>query len=272
MFIESGTPRIEDCLFWDNETDGGTGNGGGIFNFDGSPTVVHCTFRANEGEGISSGGITVASSSFIGHEFGIHAGFGEVRVANCLFLDNTLGAQVANYTAVTVITNSTFTRNSEGLRLVGDSLPVVANCIFWDNAPPGEDPTEVSQISGAVNVTYSLIQGLDTFASGAGNIDGDPLFVDPDGGDFRLRPASPCIDAGSNPAFMKAVGPIGLTTDLDGYVRFVDAPATPDTGVGLGAIIDMGAYEFGSNPGDLDHDGDVDLDDFAVFLDWFTGP
>ncbi len=37
---------------------------------------------------------------------------------------------------------------------------------------------------------------------GLGNIDEDPLFIDPDAGDFRLQSASPCIDAGDpNPVY-----------------------------------------------------------------------
>ena len=35
---------------------------------------------------------------------------------------------------------------------------------------------------------------------GTGNIDSDPLLVDPDGWDFDLSPASPCIDAGDSGA------------------------------------------------------------------------
>ena len=51
-------------------------------------------------------------------------------------------------------------------------------------------------------------------------------------------------------------------------------PAAPDTGVGYGAIVDMGAYEFGSAPpvpghlcpGDLNCDGVNDLDDINPFV------
>ncbi len=38
--------------------------------------------------------------------------------------------------------------------------------------------------------------------------------------------------------------PVGITTDLDGNPRFVDDPATDDTGNGEPPIVDMGAYEF----------------------------
>ena len=74
-----------------------------------------------------------------------------------------------------------------------------------------------------------------------------PLFVNavgPDGSEgteddnLRLLPDSPSIDAGDSSAV-----PIGVTTDLDGNPRLVDAPGTLNTGQGSPPV-DMGAYEF----------------------------
>src|SRR5262249_37086778 len=64
-------------------------------------------------------------------------------------------------------------------------------------------------------------------ASGAGNISGNPLFVN-SSGDFHLQSLSPCIDAGTNFAGMSPA-------DLDGFPRI------------QGARVDMGAYEFASS-------------------------
>jgi hypothetical protein len=77
-------------------------------------------------------------------------------------------------------------------------------------------------------VTYSDIQG----APGAGNIDEDPLFVDPANGDLHLGPDSPCIDAGDN-------GALNLPPfDFEGQPRIVD-------GDGDGtATVDMGVDEW----------------------------
>jgi hypothetical protein len=54
---------------------------------------------------------------------------------------------------------------------------------------------------------YSDVQGG---YSGEGNIDTDPLFVDPDNGDFHLSKNSPCKDAGTD---------AGVYVDIDGDSR-----------------------------------------------------
>src|SRR5690606_9587759 len=69
---------------------------------------------------------------------------------------------------------------------------------------------------GAWNLFTSMSHNnVDRAVSGSGNIDADPLFVrdpspgadgvwgtvDDDYGDLRLRPGSPCIDAGDSTAF-----------------------------------------------------------------------
>ena len=57
---------------------------------------------------------------------------------------------------------------------------------------------------------------------GQGNIDADPLFVDPANGDLRLVPGSPCIDAGDNTAVPEALPPA-----LDRNPPLVAAHHTP---------------------------------------------
>ena len=110
-------------------------------------------------------------------------------------------------------TNCTFTGNrasSGGGMLDGTAT----NCILWGNYPNDADETSVS---------YSC---LSTAYDGSGNIVGDPDFVNPSAGDFRLRSTSPCIDVGTSD------GEDIPSTDIDGVPRPQEAG------------IDMGAYEY----------------------------
>jgi hypothetical protein len=73
-----------------------------------------------------------------------------------------------------------------------------------------------------------------------------------------LQAGSPCIDAGNN-----ADVPAGILTDLVGYPRFLDDPATADCRwapgtCGAAPVVDMGAYEFAP---DSDGDGVSDIAD-----------
>jgi len=64
-------------------------------------------------------------------------------------------------------------------------------------------------------------------AVGEGNIDADPLFVDPNDSDYHLLPDSPCINTG-DPGYI----PVAHEIDLDGNSRMI------------GPAVDMGCYEF----------------------------
>jgi uncharacterized repeat protein (TIGR01451 family) len=92
--------------------------------------------------------------------------------------------------------------------------------------------------SGVFNENYS------TVIDGGNNLDGNPLFIDPQpasnapttDGDYRLGADSPAIDAGNNDADINAFEP-GVqplpATDLGGYGRIVNG------------MVDLGAYEAG---------------------------
>jgi hypothetical protein len=270
VFSQNGSPVFEDCIFEGNIAKGGScasngrAGGGALASVGGSPSLIRCRVVENlawsaesSWEGFARGG-------------GVYFDGGGV-VIGCLVAGNTceyyfentepgLGGVGVYATGLCTVVNSTVVDNTytsgfppeEGVGVYIDS-GMVENTIIWDNShdslsgPPG------------ATVEYNLIEGG---WDGEGNIDADPLFVDPDNGDFRLGTGSPAIDAGDNTAV-----PEEIETDLDGNPRFVDDPETEDTGIGDPPIVDMGAYEYQIPcPADLDDSGTVDVFDLLQLL------
>jgi hypothetical protein len=130
-----------------------------------------------------------------------------------------------------IIINNTFWGNTSteagGIYVdYGCNLTIVNN-ILWNNSP--------NEITGNVTVTYSDIEGG---YAGIGNIDSDPLLVNPQNSNFQLDLNSPCIDTGTPDTTGLNLPP----WDIIGNYRIWD-------GDGDGtAIIDMGAYEYGAEP------------------------
>jgi len=119
-----------------------------------------------------------------------------------------------------------------------DLIVHLTNSIIWGNEGHTITLREGLQNSAAqLTVSYSDVEdsqedivildgGEPEIIWDDGNIDSDPLFVDPDNGDFHLSENSPCIDAGDP-----------------------DSPPDPD-----GTRADMGAFYFPqAHPPVLDH-------------------
>ena len=234
-------------------SNGSGSHGGGIFNNNVSPTFVNLSVKNNfattDGGGIYiSGGSTVvtnvsitgntvgSSGNNVRHGGGIYAYGASPVLTNVLVANNTIVGTGGlgggfNFTLgsptmvnVTVAGNSAAT--GSGLYSQG-ATPQIRNSVLWNNTifVNGGIPAYSNSIvagsggSSAWNSTFGTDSGS--------NIDTDPQFINPGGGDYRLSNSSPGRNAGNNSFFINAY----TSNDLAGSPRIFNV------------TIDMGAYE-----------------------------
>ena len=165
------------------------------------------------------------------------AGNSNLVLSNALIEGNQAGTGVVfiNGSSPVLINTTLVDNDGFGIFTTFGAQPLLANSIV-----SGHSSIAAQEIggNGQVNVEFSLINGsFNSVVPGEGLILDEPPMLDP-AADFAPLPGSPVIDAGNN-----LLLPESVELDLLGNPRFVDDPDAPDTGVGSGAIVDMGAVE-----------------------------
>lgn len=225
---------------------GNSGDGGGIYCYNASPVIDNNIITENSlagGIAIESGSPEITNNIIIDNSpDGIYLGTnGSANITSNIIMNNSqhgirsTGPFQTNITQNIIVSNGnwgiyceeaspkiinntiSYNKNGGGIYVGSYCAPTVLNTILW-----GNKPQEIKLDLSTIYVTYSDVKGG---WPGEGNIDADPLFIDPDS-DFHLSDYSPCIGAG----IMTTGVP---DKDIDGNPR----PNPP------GSNPDMGAYE-----------------------------
>jgi len=217
IFCEGSSPTIKNNIITGNSVE--KHRGGGIGCKSSSPTIINNIITGNSAK--YGGGISCENSS--------------AKIANNIITENVrYGIGCFGKSSPTII-NNTIMNNSDGGIYISSSTPTITNTILWGNGTL--EIRFYSSGGGTVTISNSDIQGgqdgiKTTWIEqkvnwGDGNIDADPLFVDPDNGDYHLSDGSPCIGAG-----------IMIDDVPDRDIECIPRPNPP------GSNPDIGAYEY----------------------------
>ncbi len=228
---------VSNCVFLNNKAIGPAGTGGGGAYLYQGGAVTHSEFRGNtagnDGGGVlMDGGGTVDNSTLTENVAGDWGGGAAVyftggRMRNCVVVENRADEGGGIYFHQSgLLENSTVVNNQalqdgSGIKFSdgGTSINSIVYFNAGDNyALPGSGHSFIDTCT-----TPALFGAPDQ----GGNISADPDFLYLPEGVLHLRPDSPCINTGTNLAWM--------TGATDRY-------ASPRQ---LGGTVDLGAYEFG---------------------------
>ncbi|MBN1766847.1 MAG: right-handed parallel beta-helix repeat-containing protein [Sedimentisphaerales bacterium] len=206
---DRSAPILKGCLFTENSARGGADLS--ITQNEKCVVLENCLLHHNVSESV--GGAIAASSSK-----------GGILLTNCTICDNSqlIGAVYANEMTSYDITNCILWGNKIGEEINQNSQ------IYCVNLPPEYAESRWQYIT----VNHTCIQGWTGEIGGEENFGDDPLFADPNSGDYRLLPGSSCIDTGIN-------DPAGWIPVTD----FLDNPRPLDGNNDGLAITDRGILE-----------------------------
>ncbi len=272
----STSPEILNNRIVGNEAISGQqrqGSGGGLYLSSSSARVLNNEFYQNAapyfgepffrygGSAVYAGycrGAVIANNVFAGnYVWGTKSeiGFSVLMTeGSALFVGNTVyGGETIPlecFRGQFIVANSILT--SGPWALIVQQAPVLRNNCIVGEVLGIQDPWGVNgNISAAPRFARNPSDGGDGWGDDPATPDIDEGGND-DFGELRLTLGSPCIDAGSNsdvPLDMFDLDGDGdrmepLPVDIRGRVRFFDDVNTPDTGMGVAPIVDIGAYEF----------------------------
>ena len=175
----------------------------------------HCAFRKNNGSGM------VVNNQ---------KGYG-INMWNVLFADGKANGLTIYGSQSADITNATFVCNKD---TAVSGTQSVYNSVAWKNKYPNLNTDNKNVVIDNSVENDDVLNG--------------PNFVDPNNGDYRIRPSLKLLDQGSNDKYQQNVGLTKIykdksNTEYDYAKMFASEKDLGNTARLIGANIDIGAYE-----------------------------
>tara|TARA_Y100001970_G_scaffold288299_1_gene415194 strand:- start:782 stop:4894 length:4113 start_codon:yes stop_codon:yes gene_type:complete len=249
--IRNSNAVFRNCLFNDNLA---AMSGGIHCDWNTNPIISGCAITNNTATH-HTGGINVNKTftmlnSYVTDNIGtgivVGGGDNASLIINCVIARNT-GSGVENQADAHII-NSTITGNIGidvfddmtggwwyGGGLTNNGFINVINSIIWNNLP---HEIANQDFSDDLNVSHSLIKGGLEEGVGEinwldGNINLNPMFINPSDNNLHISDYSPCIGAGIDSIEINGVTFYASTVDIEGTSRPLP----------VNSAIDIGAYE-----------------------------
>ncbi len=189
-------------------------DGAGVYCTDETPVISNCRITDNVLEGYGSGsgmyGGTARRCVFSGNQTprsggGLACG----RAESCLFVGNSAGYYGGGAYDSTLVNCTLAGNHSDDYGGAASNATLVNSIAWYNTAPTGDNLYDcVATYTCSPDVTHGA----------GGCITGEPFFADRSRHDYRLEPASPCIDAGFNDAVESAFDLAGNPRILYGTV------------------------------------------------------
>ena len=178
-----------------------------------------------------------------------------LKVHHCAFRYNKAGmlAQNTDANSALKLWNVLFADGKgDGIKITGNGNPDITNATFVNNKGNAVSTKSVYNSVAWGNVTQDLNTKNSNVVIAADIKNGDvlngPNFVDPEHGDYRIRPSLQLLDKGSNDKYQQNVGLKKIYKDksnqvLDYAEMFASEKDLGNTARLIGDNIDIGAYE-----------------------------
>jgi len=252
MYNHQGSPAVINCTFSGN-TSSLAAYGGGMVNEGSSPTVTGCSFFNNQ------------SGTFGGGMYNHY--YSSPIVTSCIFSGNRAdnrGGGMSNLTSSPTVINCIFSENSTsdgGGMHNANSSATVTNCTFTRNSASIAGGI-FNEFNSSVTVTNSIVWGdiaidsifNDSTSSSSATYSNIYWWPSTHPGTGNINADPMFVDSANGDLHLQQgspcidagdnSAPALPTTDIDGDNRRIDDPKVADTGNGTAPIVDMGADEY----------------------------